>query len=251
MGFAIRSPYRWITGEPLIYYARKDGDKLRFEDDGSTLFDLETAGVDMTSSTRLATLSELCSNYGVQFDQADVRFSSPWVDSTRAGHAALNFLEFMVRVQDLAFTTRERTASTFRDDIVAALNMRNNGSLTVETNKAPLPSLSYYTVDIVVTNPATGRAAAVFPATSEQKALEAILFSKEIELRGVSEVAPFLVLDQAHTTKVHRNTQAKAMNSNLLQMAAWDGGVGEVVDKVFNRIGYLPPTKLQQEITHH
>ncbi len=234
IGFAIRSPFKWFTGDALVFYARREGAHLRFEDSGSTLFDLETAGVDMSASTRLETLDELAREHGVVFDQEESLFRSGWVTEAQSGVEGIRFLSFMNRVQDMLFTTWERTVSTFKEDLIAALQRSAPVGVIVELGVPPVSELSYYTVDVVVRH--GGKIAAVFPATSEQKALEAILFSKELELRHIGDVVPFLVLESAGTGKIHSNTQAKALNSSLL-MAAWDGGSLEVVDKVLRQVG--------------
>lgn len=234
MGLAIRSPFDWLTGDKLTFYAREKGTLIRFEDSGSTIFDLESAGVDLTTSTRLAILETLRDEYAIHFDSDDVVFHTEWVESSQAGIAAIRFLSFLQRVQDLVFTTREKVSSTFREDLVSALRNRFQGEATIDLGEAPVDSLRYYTVDIVVKH-RNGRVAAIFPGTSEQKALEAVLFAKEIELKHIDNVIPFLIYEQTGSSKIHRDTQAKAYNSEL-QLAAWDGGPLDVVDKVAKHV---------------
>lgn len=229
MGLAIVSSTMWLNGDRLTFYARRKGDLVRFEDSGSSLFDLETSGVDLSTPARMEIVEALRGEYGVNFDGDDFLFFSDWVKSDQAGFEAIKFLSFLTRLQDLTFTTKERAARTFRDDLLSALEREFAQDATITTGEAPIPSLAYYTVDIVVKH-RDGRMAAIFPGIGEQKALEAILFSKEIELKKIQNVVPFLVIEGTGS-KITKQTTAKAMNSEL-SLAAWDGGEREVMDKI-------------------
>ncbi len=229
MGLVITTSIMWLDGDLLAFYARKSGGLVRFEDSGSSVFDLETSGVDLSSPSRIGIVEALCKEYDVIYDEDDCQFQTDWVDEKSAGYAAIQFLSFLTRLQDLTFTTKERVARTFRDDLLAALEREFAGDAEVLTSDAPIKDISYYTVDIVVKHK-DGRTAAIFPGTGEQKALEAILFAKEIELKKISNVIPFLVVEESGS-KISRQTKAKALNSELA-MAAWDGGEREVVEKI-------------------
>lgn len=230
IGFAIKSPFDWFTGDKMIFYARTKGALVRFEDSGSTLFELEGAGVDLNSSTRMDSLRQLCADAGVTFDEEDSHFFTDYVRAGEVGLAAIKFMSFMVRVQDMLLTVKSRVASTFRDDLIAAVQDRFSDDAEVIINDAPVSELSYYVVDIVVKHK-SGKLAAIFPATSEEKALSATLFAKELELKHIDNVVPFLVFENAGSSRISKDTQAKAMNSEL-QLATWDGGHSEVLDKI-------------------
>ena len=235
MGLAIASPFDWFTGDKMIFYARRRGAQVRFEDSGTTLFELEGAGVDFSSPTRIEQLKEICQEHHVTLEDDEGLFYSNWIDETRAGLEAVNFMTFMVRVQDMLLTVRSRVASTFRDDLVAAIESRFEDEATIEFGNAPVASLSDYNVDIVVKH-RSGKTAAIFPATSEVKALEAVLFAKELELQNVHNVVPFLVFEKAEgEKKIRSTTRSKALNSEL-NLASWDGGAAEVMRKLANHL---------------
>ncbi|MGE4483112.1 DUF1828 domain-containing protein [Acidocella sp.] len=229
IGFSIKTPFRWHSGDFLAFYARTSREGLRFEDDGLTVSELEGAGVDITTGARFEMLQDMLASTGVKFDQDEFLFYTDYVHEDRSGLLAISFLEFMLRVQEFLLTARTRTASTFRDDLIAAL-VERFGVDSVQVNEAPISALSYYVVDIVVRH-RSGKMAAIFPGTTEAKALEAVLFSKEIELKSVSNVVPFLIVEDSEFTKISRQTRSKAINSDL-QMGAWGGGQLDVIDKV-------------------
>jgi hypothetical protein len=226
MGLAIVSSQLWLNGEPLVVYARRTGELVRFEDSGASLFDLETSGVDTASSGRASIIETLGEEYGVVLNE-DATFTSEWMPSEQAGRGAIRFLSFMARLQDLTFTTRDRVARNFREDLLEAIEAQFGGVAEIIAGGAPVAELSYYTVDIAVR--IRDQIAAIFPAITEQKALEAILFSKELELRGVRGVTPFLVL--AESSRLSKQTLTKAHNSQL-SLADWEGGAPEVLGKI-------------------
>lgn len=231
IGLAIASPFDWFTGDKMIFYARERGAQVRFEDDGGTLFELEGAGVDFSSATRIEQMKEICAETGVFLDEEEGLFYSDWVNQSRAGLASVQFMSFMVRIQDMLLTIRSRVASTFKEDLVSAVQDRFGEVASIELGEAPVDSLSYYVVDIVVKHK-SGKTAAIFPATSEERALEAVLFAKELELQNVDNVVPFLIYEKADGgTKIRTNTRSKAMNSDL-KLASWDGGKDDVMRKL-------------------
>lgn len=234
MGYAISSPFKWITGDALTMYVRHDRSKFRVEDDGTTYSELEAAGVDFASSTRLSILADLLKEHGTHFDQTEMIFYSDWVSEVQVGKSVSNFLSFMNRLQDLLFLNSERVKNTFKDDLFAALKAKLVGVAEVTKDDVPVPSLSDYSADIVIRHK-EGRKAAVFAVSSERKALEAILFSKELELAEIKDVVPFLVYEETNMTRVNKRTQSRAYNSDL-ELAAWDGGQSGVVEKVIRHV---------------
>lgn len=229
IGFSIRSPFRWLTADNLAFYGRRKGDQIRFEDDGLTVSELQGAGADVLSGTRFKLLRSMMKDCGVQYDMDEVLFHTDWASEEQAGVLALSFLEFMTRIQEFQLTTRSRVENTFKDDLIAAL-IERFGPDQIALDEAPVQRLSYYKVDIIVRHP-SGKTAAIFPGTSEPKALDAVLFSKEMELKKVINVVPFLIFEDLAGSIVSGPTRSKAMNSDL-QMADWAGGRMEVIDKV-------------------
>ncbi len=115
-GFAVKSPFDWLNGEKLIYYARAEGAQLRFEDSGSTVFDLESAGVDLTVGARWEILETLRKEFGVHFDDDEVLFHTDWVETPRAGIEAIKFLSFPQSSRALfAAATIKGTESPFSE----------------------------------------------------------------------------------------------------------------------------------------
>jgi hypothetical protein len=230
MGYAIRAPFSWFTGDDLTFYARVNEGRVRFEDDAASYAQLVGAGVDFSTDTRRGILASLMDEHGVQFDEVAMRFQTDWVSGDRAGAVSAQFLAFMHRLQDLVFTTTDRVANTFREDLFVALTNRLGERATVEIEQAVAEGFSDYVADIVVSH-VSGNRIAIFTGTSEARALEAILASKELQENHVDNVIPFLIYQETNTTRVTRRTQSRALNSDL-KLATWEGGLNDVLLKV-------------------
>lgn len=229
VGFAISTPVTWFSGDTLSFYARVEGERARLEDSGSLLFDLEGQGVDFSSENRMEILSGLLSEHGVILSEEDGLFCTEWVQKSDIAKLALPFLTFLARVQDLLFLNREIVKSTFREDVINALENTFSDD-RVSVSEALIPSLPHYTVDVVV-RADSGKIAAIFPATSDVTVLRAVLFSMEVQKHGLSEIVPFVIYENLDKGAITQQSREIAFNSDLTP-AVWSGGRDEVIQKV-------------------
>lgn len=236
-GYAIKSPFDWFMGEPMTFYARMESGRARYEDSGLLVHDLEGMGVDFESQSRRNILDSLLREYGVRYDEADEMFVTEWVSPSSLARQTPAYLAFLSRVQDLLFLNRDRVASTFREDLLSALQTRFSKRASIEQSTSPVLELPQSVVDITVTFE-NGSTLAIFPATSELKAYQAMLFASELDAAKITNVSPFLIFEDFGSSKLGQNTKARAINSSL-QVAAWNGGREGVLDKLDRYSGAL------------
>jgi len=229
VGYAISTPVTWFSGDTISFYARVEGERARLEDSGSLLFDLEGQGVDFSSENRMEILSGLLSDHGVVLEDEDGLFCTEWVPKNQIAALALPFLTFLARVQDLLFLNREIVKSTFKEDLIGALEDAFSEA-SVSVSEALIPSLPHYTVDVVV-RARSGKMAAIFPATNDVTVLRAVLFSMELQKHDVSNIVPFLIYENLNRGAITHQSREIALNSDLTP-AVWSGGRDEVIDKV-------------------
>lgn len=229
VGYAISTPVTWFSGDKISFYARVEGARARLEDSGTLLFDLEGHGVDFSSENRMEILSGLLKDHGVMLSEEDGVFCTQWVPTVEIAHHALPFLTFLARVQDLLFLNREIVKSTFREDLVSALEETFSES-SVSLTEALISPLPHYTVDIVV-RAKSGKTAAIFPATNDVNVLRAVLFSMEVQKHNVQNVIPFLIYENLDKGAITQQSREIAVNSDLIP-AVWSGGRVEVMQKV-------------------
>jgi len=229
VGFAISTPVTWFSGDKISFYARVEGERARLEDSGTLLFDLQGQGVDFSSDNRREILSGLLSDHGVDFSEEESLFCTGWIQKSDIATLALPFLTFLARVQDLLFLNREVVKSTFKEDLISALEDKFQSD-KVSFSEALIPNLPHYTVDIVVRTE-NGKIAAVFPATNDVNVLRAVLFSMEIKKHDATNIVPFLIYENLDKVVITQQSREIAINSDLTQ-AVWSGGHEEVVQKV-------------------
>ncbi|KPQ12362.1 MAG: protein of unknown function DUF1828 [Saliniramus fredricksonii] len=229
VGYAISTPVTWFSGDTLSFFARVEGARARLEDSGSLLFDLEGQGVDFSSENRMEILSSLMDEHGVTLSEEDGLFCTEWVAKGDIAKLVLPFIAFLTRVQDLLFLNREVVRSTFREDLISALEDTFSEN-RVSLSEALIPNLPHYTVDVVVRAP-SGKIAAIFPATNDVTVLRAVLFSMEVQKHNISDIVPFLIYENLDRGAITQQSREIAVNSDLTP-AVWSGGRGEVMEKV-------------------
>lgn len=229
VGFAISTPVTWFSDDTISFYARVEGERARLEDSGSLLFDLEGQGVDFSSENRREILSGILSDHGVDLSEEDGLFCTAWVPKAELASLALPFLTFLARVQDLLFLNREVVKSTFKEDLIRALEETFSDD-RVSFSEALIPDLPHYTVDIVVRSE-SGKIAAVFPATNDVNVLRAVLFSMEVQKHNATNIVPFLIYENLDKGAITQQSREIAFNSDLTP-AVWSGGREGVVRKV-------------------
>lgn len=229
MGYSVSTPVTWFSGDRITFYVRVEGERARLEDSGSLIFDLEGQGVDFSSENRMEILSGLLNDHGVVHSDKDGVFCTEWVPAGDIARRALPFLTFLARVQDLLFLNREVVRSTFREDLIAALE-NTFSEASVSVSEALIPSLPHYTVDIVVRT-TSGKIAAIFPATNDVNVLRAVLFSMEVQKHDIDQIVPFLIYENLDKGAITQQSREIALNSDLT-LAVWSGGRDEVMQKV-------------------
>ncbi|WP_088346643.1 MULTISPECIES: DUF1828 domain-containing protein [Rhodomicrobium] len=234
LGYAVKSPFRWVSGDNLVFYVRSEGGRVRLEDDGATIAELEGIGVDFSSDTRLEQLDSLLKQHNILFNQNSILFHTEWCEESEVAKLVPQFLSFLNRIQDLQMLNRDTVRNTFKDDVFLALRDRLGDDAQVEKNEVPVGALRDYKADVVVRHK-SGRVAAIFAVSNEQKALEAILFSKELELNKVENVIPFLIYEDTNPVRINKRTQSRALNSDL-ELAVWDEGRSGAIDKVVRHV---------------
>ena len=229
MGFSISTPVTWFSGDKISFYARVEGGRARFEDSGALLFDLEGQGVDFSSDTRSETMAALLAEHHVVLSEEEGVFCTAWLAREDLASRVLPFLTFLTRIQDLLFLNRDVVKSTFKEDLIQALEDKFSEE-NVSLSEPLIPSLPHYTVDIVV-RAASGRVAAIFPAVNDVSVLRAVLFSLEAQKHHVENVVPFLIYESVDRGVITQQSREIALNSDLTP-AVWSGGRDEVISKV-------------------
>jgi hypothetical protein len=224
IGYALRTPFRGNDGDPITIYLRRDADskeeKYRLEDDGQTIGFLETSGVDLDTDSRLSALADMLREHSAFYDERDVLLHTQYLEAADVPETCIRFSALLVRINDLLLLSPGRVRRTFRDDLIELVR-RQFGDASVQLNVPLEAAMKDYPIDIVVRSP-DGRALAIYAATSENKALEALLFSRECKERRITSARSMLVLENPKPTIITARTLSRIMNSDIV-FASMDG----------------------------
>lgn len=223
IGYVLKTPFVRRDGDAIAIYIRtneKNPSLFRMEDDGLAMTELELAGFDLDTESRLDAMGELMDEFHVAFDEVECVFHTEFVDETALPELALRFSHFILRVPDLQLLVTERIRRTFIEDLLRLVE-EQFADCYIHVNKPINQEMKDYVVDIIVRSP-DERVLAIFAATSELKALESLLFWRECKDRKVQHVRSMLVLEKAKPGYIKGRTLSRVMNSDLL-LASMEG----------------------------
>lgn len=210
-GYAISTPYEDVSGEPIGFYAVGPGDDGQYclIDNGATIAFLEAAGASLESETRQEAFSEILSEYGASYDEGRGELSIPSLAEQQLPLASLKFMALLLRLKDLLLITRERVASTFREDVINALRERLEGRATIKEETSPAPRIADVVPDLLLQAP-NHRPVALFLAQSDGKISEAIYLQMVASHEAKIPLSVIAMLE--HDSSVSRNLRQRADN---------------------------------------
>jgi hypothetical protein len=200
VGYAVTTTFRRDDGDSVAFYLVRDKTRpgiYRIEDDGTTIPFLEASGVEFATETRSEALTVLLENHGVAFDEDEMLLHTDSLTESELPKAAMRFLSFMLRINDFLLLTKDKVASTFKDDAANRIIEKMAGKAVVEQDTPVSPALSDTVPDMVIRSP--GRApVAVFFGTSAQRVNDAIFLQMQslYEVREPVQVIALLEREQ-------------------------------------------------------
>lgn len=209
-GYAVETPYKNSDGDPLLlYYVRDATGQWRIEDDGTQIPLLEANGVDIRGQSRGEALRFLTEEYGASFDAEERTLHTPYLDESELGDASLRFVALLLRIQDLELLSPQIVRSTFRDDAIAAISKEFEGVARIEVDAVAAPELPAYLTDVMISAP-DSPPLAVYIATSEERALQALVLKMELEKYRDTPRRVILLVERAKTNPLRESTYALA-----------------------------------------
>lgn len=208
-GHVVETPYTNADGDPLLLYYIRDssGKSWRIEDDGTQIPWLEANGVDLRGQSRGSALQFLLDEYGAVFDDDARTLRTSYMAEAQLGAASLKFVALLLRIQDLSLLSPQIVRNTFREDAIAAIRNKFEGLAAIEENVPISSELPAYTADVKLTAPGHD-SMAVYVATTEERALQALVLKMELEkYRHVSNRV-VLLIERAKTNPLRESTYA-------------------------------------------
>lgn len=181
VGYAVTTTFRRDDGDSVAFYIVRDKSvpgSYRIEDDGTTIAFLEAAGVDFGTETRSDAFSALLDSHGVEFDEDEMLLHTGTMREADLPKAAMRFLSLMLRINDFLLLTKDRVASTFKEDAAARILEKMQGKAIVQQDTPVSPALSDTVPDMVIRAP-NRNPVAVFFGSSPQRVNDAIFLQMQ------------------------------------------------------------------------
>lgn len=197
IGYAVSTTFRRDDGDSVGFYIARDPrvrGSFRIEDDGTTIPFLEAAGVDFGTEARSDAFQALLESHDVEFDQDELLLHTRSLKEENLPAAAMKFVSLMLRMGDFLLLTRDKVASTFKEDAAQLIRKRIGDRATISEGDAVSPSLQDTLPDMVLRAPKR-RPVALFFGTSEKRVYEAILLQMQALYEAKEDVAVVALLE--------------------------------------------------------
>lgn len=195
-GYAVTTTFRRDDGDAVAFYLVRDKTRpgiYRIEDDGTTIPFLEASGVEFATDTRSEGFQALLDGHQVEFDEDEMLLHTDSMTEHDLPRAAMRFLSFMLRINDFLLLTKDKVASTFKEDAANRILERMEGKAVVDQDKPVSDALSDTIPDMVIRS--QGRTpVAVFFGSSAQRVNDAIFLQMQVlyEVREPVQVIALL-----------------------------------------------------------
>jgi hypothetical protein len=153
VGYAVSTAFRRDDGDSVGFYIVKDqlrAGVFRIEDDGTTIPFLEEAGVEFSTEARSTAFATLLESHQVEFDEEEMLLHTGPLREQDVPSAAMRFVAFMLRVNDFLLLTRDKVASTFKEDAAQLLRERIAGRAEIQEGVPVSPAMGDNIPDVVV-----------------------------------------------------------------------------------------------------
>ena len=189
-GLAVSAMFEGADGDRLGCLVEKMGDGWRLSDDGGFLGDLESYGVDVQRGGRAEFLVRALRPAGGRVDPDTLQIVAEG-DGELTPDVLLRFLAAMSRAQDVAFWTKERIRSTFKEDATKALRAALGDAADVQGSGAVDETLTEFPADLVIRpreGTGTGSVTAVFLVQAMDALQEALMLALELRAHRRADV---------------------------------------------------------------
>lgn len=120
-GIAVTTTFRDSVSDSIACFIERDDDGWFMADDGHFLSDTVARGIDILSGSRKDFLERILAPAGAWCDLGNLEIRTRPLEAPPSPHDILQFINALIRARDVAFWSRERVKSTFKDDAFRAL----------------------------------------------------------------------------------------------------------------------------------
>ncbi len=240
-GYAITTPYNFEDGDSIVIYAVTASEGVyHLEDAGVQIPMLEASGITLHDGTRGEGFEALLNEYSLTFDDKAMVVRTGTVREDDIGPAALKLIAFMLRLQDFMLLTPDRVKQTWQEDALRSLHAKFDGIARVEEHVPAVPEVPV-PADAVIRFNSGAVPLAVFLATSDTKALEALVLKMELEKYQLTPCVVVLMVERAKQNPLRERTYAMSL-ARLDDVLTYRGAELETMSALARYEHYQPRT---------
>ena len=235
VGYAVNTTFRRDDGDSVGFYIVRDERRpgvFRIEDDGTTIPSLEAAGVEFSTDARSEAFAALLDSHQVEFNEEEMLLHTMPMREADLPAAAMRFVSLMLRMSDFLLLTRDKVASTFKEDAAQLIKERLGDRAEIVEAEAISPSLQDTIPDMVLRAP-NRRPVALFFGTSEKRVYEAILLQMQALYEAHEDIAVVALLET--DTVLNRDLRRRASN-RLEALPTFRGDEIEAIHRVTREV---------------
>jgi hypothetical protein len=212
IGLAVSTGFNGFTGDPIGFYVSGPDEhgRFRIQDDGMTVFNLETAGADLEIATRAAAFESLLREYGFSYNNNEHILISPPLDAADIASRALRFVALLLRLQDLLLMVQEHAASTFKEEVVRMLRQSIGAKAEVLENEPISAKFADYPADVLMRAQSRPPVALYF-ATTDAKLSEAVIVEMLARYEAKVDCSVIAMVESEQST-ITRKARQRAAN---------------------------------------
>lgn len=146
--WVVYNPFTFDDGDHFVVVLRRQGDHWWLTDEGHTLMHLSYGGVDLSKGQRATLVEQALEVHGIENAGGELKMP---VHEADASDAFFSFIQATERVSNPALWTRERVASTFKEDFREMMRrVIDPNRLTFDYHDPKLDPDALYPVDCKV-----------------------------------------------------------------------------------------------------
>lgn len=232
VGYAISTPFQDQSGDRIGFYLVENGEGYRIEDDGQYLAKLIASGIAIDHGQRADILEAILGDANAYWDKDSFEIKSKGFSEDQVGTQVTSFLSALIRIRDLELVTREVIRSTFREDVISALEDRFQDTVSLQEQETVDRSLGEYPVDLVV-RPKNdqGIVGALYFVNSNAKLAEAELLHMEAAMAKREDFKVIALIEDPEMSAISRKKFQRAQNRSI-PMPIWAGDEDAVLRRI-------------------
>ncbi len=216
-----------------------ENNRFRIEDDGSFIPTLIASGVNITEGARKQEFNRILDASGISYNASNGELVSKTIAVGELADATLRYINAVLKIDALKAPLRpEGVASMFKQDVKEQIERDLTRNVTLTYDEPITEKLGDFLPDVVI-RPHTGKPAAVYVLTSDQRAWEAIALRYKAIKEEQLDLSVIGVFDKVGSRLIS-NRSIASVSHNLDAATYFYDGKEATIARIVEETGMQP-----------